>query len=170
MTTTLLAATEVRFTSRNVLSAISTVIASVCTPLIVGPCRGNGINAGSVISPAAVVKLVPGGPGIRTVTDPAPFGMVTAWAAGRPEPICRKSRTIRSMPARTELFMLAICRMVSLPLITSERPASVAPMITVKMPIEISSSTSEYPAAEAKRTAEVGRMACVSLTSRTKRR
>ncbi len=113
-------------------------------PLSVGPWRGNGSTAASVRSPAAVWNTgALGGPGMRTGTAPVPLGMLTAWDAGNPEPTCSRSRTIRSMPARTELFMLAICSTVSLPLMMSDNPAMVAPMIMVKMPIETRSSTSE---------------------------
>ena len=85
----------------------------------------------------------PGGPGISTVTEPSPLGMLTVWLDGSPDPTCRKSRIIRSSPARTVLFMVETDITSSLPFITLANPPSVAPMIMVSRPIEVISSTSE---------------------------
>jgi hypothetical protein len=133
-------------TLRNVLSAISTVMTSVGTPLIVGPAPGRAMTAGIVASPDAVRKFEPGGPGILTCVAPAPFGMVTVCPPGRPEPTCRKSRTMRSIPVRKALFIAAICSTTSLDRTIFAMPASAPPTTSVRMPIEISNSISEKPA------------------------
>ena len=116
---------------------------SVATPLMTGPAPARGITAGSVKSAAVVTKAEPGGPGSRTGVAPTPLGMAMECDAGSPDPTCRRSRIIKSMPPRSVLLVLEIIMMVALPFMMSDSPPSVAPMITVRRAIEMSSSMSE---------------------------